>query len=408
MMVFLSINKFKQYLVEEEYCPSTVRWYSDIVRKFASWAMARDSLCVLLCDVLINEYLDPDAVISGRPKDYKSVRAALHAYRTSLVKTGYAPAPYTSCDPIEQVLCDYVSHLRDTAGLSVATQLTHRQYLRRFLRMAWKENHTFEPSTILSVSTVQHYLTDELKHLRPASRKRVVGVIRGFARYLQLQGVAVDAGVLNLPLTTPVWKLSHIPKTLPSDDIQRILLSYDRSTDVGCRDYAIALCFIDLGLRTSEVAQLSLDDFRWHEGTVSIRKTKTHQERELPLPQRMGEAIVKYLTQSRPSTGERTLFVRFAHRSGTAMGCGQIRGTVRRAYARAGLPPTITSIHILRHTKAASLYEQGSSLKMIADVLGHTSIDTTVIYTKVGGSALYDVMCRWPIPDTDARREASK
>ena len=78
------------------------------------------------------------------------------------------------------------------------------------------------------------------------------------------------------------------------------------------------------------------------------------------------------------------------------MGPGQIRGTIRRAYARAGFPPQVTGTHILRHTKAATLYNAGADLKMIADILGHTSIDTTVIYTKVPGPILAAASGRWP------------
>ena len=78
------------------------------------------------------------------------------------------------------------------------------------------------------------------------------------------------------------------------------------------------------------------------------------------------------------------------------MGREQIRGTIRRAYARAGIPPQVTGTHVLRHTKAATLYNAGADLKMIADILGHTSIDTTVIYTKVPGPALAAASGRWP------------
>jgi len=407
-MVFVEANDFRQYLLTEEYRPATVRRYGEIVHKFQVWAMEQSSRCNLSPNALINEYLSPDAVIANRPGDYKTVRAALHAYQRYLIKNGYSVPQCAEHDPIEQMIDAYVAYLRDTAGLSVAARLTHQQYLRRFLRMAWREQHSIDPSTILSVPSVQHYLVDELKNLRPSSKKRIAGVIRGFVRYLMFQGETVDTGLLTLPLTAPVWKLSHIPKTLPSDDIQRILASYDRSTDAGCRDYAIATCLIDLGLRAAEVAQLMLDDFHWHEGTVHIRRTKTHQERELPLPQRVGEAVVQYLTQFRPVTVERTLFVRFVRRSGTPMGVGQIRATVRRAYARAGLSSSVTSIHALRHTKAAALYEQGSSLKLIADVLGHTSIDTTVIYTKVGGTVLNKVMSQWPLLDADTPQGVAK
>jgi site-specific recombinase XerD len=202
--------------------------------------------------------------------------------------------------------------------------------------------------------------------------------------------------LLVVPLRTPVWNLSNVPKTFEKEDINNFLSSYDLTSLVGIRDYAIALCFTELGLRTSEVASLILDDFNWHEGKLLVKKTKTHKERELPLPNKVGQAIVKYLQISRPKTSSRTLFVRFSHRCGEPMGREQIRGTVRRAYARAGISSSITGTHIIRHSKAKHLYEEGSSLKIIADILGHESIDTTVIYTKVGRSALQCVICPWP------------
>lgn len=186
-----------------------------------------------------------------------------------------------------------------------------------------------------------------------------------------------------------MWKLSNVPKTFDTEDIDKILTSYNRNTLVGIRDYAIALCFTELGLRASEVANITLDDFNWRKGTIQIKKTKTHLERELPLPKNVGEAIVKYLKSVDTERSGRILFVRFSHYCGDAMGREQIRGTIRRAYAQSGIPSTITGTHILRHSKAKSMYENGSSLKIIADILGHRSIDTTVIYTKIGRSELH-------------------
>ena len=108
-----------------------------------------------------------------------------------------------------------------------------------------------------------------------------------------------------------------------------------------------------------------------------------------------GQAIYEYIKKARPDSTNRSIFLRFAHQRGQAMGREQIRGTVRRAYARAGITTTITGTHILRHSKAKDMYESGSSLKVIADVLGHESIDTTVIYTKVASSQLQCVTCPW-------------
>ena len=252
-------------------------------------------------------------------------------------------------------------------------------------------------TSLLSAPTVQSFLTTELMHLRPTSKQVVIGIIRSYVRYLQFKGVKLDIGLLMLPLSAPVWKLSGVPKTFEKEDIDNIHASYDLKTLIGIRDHAIALCFTEFGLRASEVANITLDDFNWREGKILIKKTKNHRERELPLAKKVGEAIVQYLKNARPETAERTLFVRFSHHYGETMGSEQIRGTIRRAYARVGISPTITGTHIFRHSKAKDMYEKGSSLKMIADVLGHESIDTTVIYTKVGRSALYCVTCPWPV-----------
>ena len=206
----------------------------------------------------------------------------------------------------------------------------------------------------------------------------------------------MDKGLLILPLSAPVWKVASVPKTLTSNEINLICSAFDLCTPTGKRDYAIFLCFTELGLRSSEVANLSLSDFNWRDASVLIKKTKSHVQRALPLSQPLGEAIVQYLELARPTTCERVLFVRFSHRTGEPMGTSQIRGSVRRAYARAGISPSITGTHILRHTKAGAMYDGGANLKVIADVLGHASIDTAVIYTKVGRSHLLWLICPWP------------
>jgi len=151
----------------------------------------------------------------------------------------------------------------------------------------------------------------------------------------------------------------------------------------------------DLGLRCSEVANLTLDDFDWSQGIIIIRKTKTHSERSLPLHKTTGEAIQAYLMHSRPITMERILFVRFKNVKGFSMGTSQIRGTVRIAAVKAGLE-NFTGTHMLRYSAAKEMICNGVDLKTIADVLGHESIETTSIYTKLDFTQLKDVAGVWP------------
>jgi len=81
---------------------------------------------------------------------------------------------------------------------------------------------------------------------------------------------------------------------------------------------------------------------------------------------------------------------------GTPLTPELVRGAMRRAYARVGFPPQWCGTHLLRHTAATRMHQRGASLKEIADVLGHRSIDTSVIYTKVNLPALKTVALPWP------------
>ncbi|WP_341533982.1 tyrosine-type recombinase/integrase [Sporosalibacterium faouarense] len=228
-----------------------------------------------------------------------------------------------------------------------------------------------------------------------ASKKTIIVRIRSYIRFLEFSDGFKSEAILKLPMTSPVWKRASLPKYLSDTELDRLFSSYDRNKPSGIRNYAIARCLKDLGLRCSEVAGLSLDDFDWMQGIVAIKKTKSHFKRILPLHAITGQAIEAYLLHFRPATSERILFVRFKNRQGEAMGTSQVRNTVRSAAIRAGLD-NFTGTHMLRHTAAKEMINSGVDLKTIADVLGHESIETTCIYTKLDFNQLQDVAGTWP------------
>ena len=196
-------------------------------------------------------------------------------------------------------------------------------------------------------------------------------------------------------MTTPVWKRAELPKYLTNTELNCIFATYNRKKPVGIRNYAITRCLKDLGLRCSEVAGLSIDDFNWVQGTVTIKDTKSYSERILPLHTITGQAIEAYLRLSRPITLGRSLFVRFKNKQGEPMGTSQVRNTVREAAMRAGLKH-FSGPHMFRHTAAKEMINSDIDLKTIADVLGHKSIETTCIYTKLNFNRLQDVAGSWP------------
>lgn len=148
-------------------------------------------------------------------------------------------------------------------------------------------------------------------------------------------------------------------------------------------------------MRCIKVAALTIDDFNWREGYVTIRNTKNHSNRKLPITPKLSQAVIEYITTARPQTTTRVLFVRFRHTCGEPMGCSQIRGVVRRIYAKTGIDIKSTGTHILRRTAATKIYNAGNSLKMTADILGHESLDSTVRYTKADIVGLRSVVSPW-------------
>lgn len=164
----------------------------------------------------------------------------------------------------------------------------------------------------------------------------------------------------------------------------------------GRRNYAIARCLVDLGLRAGEVARLRLDDLNWRDATLRITNNKSRRVDLLPLPVKTGQAIVEYLRHSRPPTSAgRALFVRHVAPLDRPIGPGIVRAAVRGAYLRSGWPYS-QGTHVLRHSTASRLLQAGTPLKHIADILRHRSVDTTLIYTKVDLDKLATVALPWP------------
>ena len=126
---------------------------------------------------------------------------------------------------------------------------------------------------------------------------------------------------------------------------------------------------------------------------LHLPKTKSRWQETLPIPDRMGRALVNYLRYRRPQTNSRFVFVYHRAPKGRAVQNTTVRGVVRRAFSRAGF--SWTGTHILRSTAASRLLEGGATLKEIADVLRHRSIDTTKLYAKIDLTHLARVALPW-------------
>jgi integrase len=164
-----------------------------------------------------------------------------------------------------------------------------------------------------------------------------VTCLRGLLRFLVVDGL-IDEDLSAAVPRLPAWSLVRLHKAMSAEDAARIVASCDRSTPVGCRDYAILLVLARMGLRGCEISRLLLEDLDWRAGEVVVRGKGQYYER-LPLPGDVGEALVDYLRHGRPESNDRHVFLT-AIRPFVALKqeeYGVVGRIVARASERAGL-----------------------------------------------------------------------
>lgn len=321
-------------------------------------------------------------------------RAGVRRFLQMLRAKGIVPTPpIEPASDVDRLVAEYDTYLRDVAGLAPATRLSRTRFAREFLQSVFG-NGTIHTQRLLP----KHVHTFVASFGRAgcfASVPVAASSLRGFIRWLQIQGRCSNALILAVP-TFRIHKHASLPKVLTDLQVRSLLETFDRSTPVGRRDYAMTLCQVDLGLRASEVAALTLKDIDWRKGTIRIAAGKSRQDRLLPLSKRVGRAVIEYLRRGRPTTRCRSLFVRFTIPAGTSATCKLVRGVVRRAFAKVEGCQSWTGTHSLRRTAATRMYRRGAGLKQVADVLGHCCLDTTAIYAKVNLEQLAAVALPWP------------
>jgi integrase len=324
----------------------------------------------------------------------QDVRAPLGHLLTVLRSTGRArPAEVATRTPGEELVRGFEAHLRDERGAADVTCCYSARYAREFLDDQFG-GREIDFSRVGPVASTR-FLAARAGRWTPASMKVAAVSLRRFFRYLHFIG-RIDGRLAQSVPTIAGWKLAPIPRVLTDKQVAGVLAAFDRATPIGLRGYATTMCLVGLGLRPCEVSALTLDDIDWRTGTITIPATKTRRADVLPLPAPVARAILAYLRRGRPSATTRQLFVRHGTPAGVQAGAGHVRVAVKAAGVRAGLAVGSVNANLLRHTVATRLIRAGATMKDVADVLRHRSIDTAAIYAKVDIGALRDVAAPWP------------
>lgn len=243
----------------------------------------------------------------------------------------------------------------------------------------------------LTAGDVARFVICVAETRRASTVNTTVVSVRALLRWLH------GTGQIATPLAQAApWlargRVSSLPRTVTPGAAELLLGSFDRSTLVGTRDFAIVTVLSRLGLRCGELVDMTVGDIDWRRGELEVRGKGGWRDL-MPLPVDVGDALAGYL-RLRGRGGELPQMFWCVRPPRRAITATAVKAVIRRACARVGIADLAT--HRLRHSVATGLLREGASLPEIGQVLRHHHLATTAIYAKVDHAALATVAQQWP------------
>jgi integrase len=296
------------------------------------------------------------------------------------------PAQPLSCT--ERQIESLANYLRDVRGLSPMTVLGHCRRVRLFLQFLRLDERPWALSRV-GPAQIDAFLCQAAKTNNRFSMQQIVASLRIFLRRLHAEGLLRHP--LHQQIDTPrTYRLEQLPRAWPWDQILALLRSIDCSTPGGLRDFTLLYLAANYGLRSGELVRLTLDDIDWRAGTLTVRQTKTKQTLLLPLSEESRAVLARYVSDGRPRSACRELFLRRKAPTGS-LAATAVHDILERRVALSGLRLPPLGSHALRHSFAVHLLRQGVSLPAIGAALGHRDGESTAVYLRLAIDDLRDV-----------------
>ncbi len=196
-------------------------------------------------------------------------------------------------------------------------------------------------------------------------------------------------------------RLARVPFIIDEESLERLFESIDRSKPAGKRDYAILMMMATYGVRGVQVRRLKLEDLFWRQARILFQPVKGGLAVEQPLVAEVSDPLLDYLLNARPESGNyREVFLTNLPPIRPLAHSEALSNMVARRLQRAQIQVPDNArkgSHLFRHTFASRLLASGTPLSHIADMLGHRSQSSTLIYTKIDFKKLMNVAQEWPV-----------
>jgi len=288
---------------------------------------------------------------------------------------------------MKELIDSFLDYLSVERGLAKNTIASYRVDLNTYL-------DSIEAAGITALSKISKgnitdfMLAQKEKGISPTSISRRLAAIRMFHRFLARERI-LKLDPTNLIESPKLWK--KIPDTLSLNEVEALIAQPDPMDRQGCRDRAILETLYATGMRVSEAVNLKKDNVNLDVGFLRCIG-KGNKERVIPLGKKAIHSIQRYLEFSRPKLlkpkGESDFL--FLNRSGRSISRQSLWKIIKRCARQAKIRKLIKP-HTLRHSFATHLLERGADLRSVQEMLGHSDISTTQIYTHINKDRLKSV-----------------
>jgi integrase/recombinase XerD len=270
-------------------------------------------------------------------------------------------------------------------------------YLNRFIR--WLSERNITRPVDVTPGLLEHYRRHVSRIVKPNGKNLSINTqylhfitIRGFFRFLYKNNYIIYNPAADLELPRLSQPLPH--HVLSESEVESILRLPNVRTLLGLRDRAILEVFYATGIRRKELGLLKLSDIDLDRGILLVREGKYKKDRVVPLGERSGAWLRKYIEEARPllvrPPDEGILFV---SRSGKGINYEYLSQLVGEYVAAAGVEKP-GGCHLFRHSMATLMLEGGADIRYVQEMLGHANLQTTQIYTKIAINKLKEVHAR--------------
>ncbi len=289
---------------------------------------------------------------------------------------------------LAEVIEDFLNTMRVEEGLAENSIISYKQELNR-MRVYLERQNIADVQLIDQATILEHLKWMHEEDLATATRSHYVSTLRHFFRYLKLDASIEENPMEKISLPK---KASHLPAVLTLEEVDRLLDTPNIEKPLGLRDRTLLETLYSTGMRVSEIIHIKLQDLHLDMGFIQTIG-KGDKERIVPIGEQAEDWINRYINEGRPKLvkdEDESQDYLFVNNRGRPLSRQGVWKNLKKLVMMAKITKDI-SPHTLRHSFATHLLENGADLRVVQELLGHSDISTTQIYTHIHAQHMKDI-----------------